>query len=95
MEFGNFSDKNFIIFFALIIALGLLIIAVVIFFIVSIKNENKFQSQVDYESTTTRIYIVDVIVNHFFLKYPRFLPKHRSFLLFFQQFFLHSYRYIF
>lgn len=63
MKFGDFSDNNFVIFFVLITALSLLIVAVVVFFILSIKNDKKFQEQVDYESTTTRIYIIDVKKN--------------------------------
>ncbi len=63
MEFGNFSDKNFLIFFSLIILLVLVIAAVITFFVVSIENDKKFERQVDYESTTTRIYIIDVKKN--------------------------------
>ena len=63
MKLGDFSDKNFIIFFTLILALSLLIVVVVIFFIISVQNDKKFHEQVDYESTTTRIYIIDVKKN--------------------------------
>jgi EAL domain-containing protein (putative c-di-GMP-specific phosphodiesterase class I) len=63
MEFGNFSDQNFIIFFSVIVLLVVVIALVITFFIISVQNDNKFQKQVDYESTTTRIYIIDVKKN--------------------------------
>ena len=63
MKLGDFSDQSFVIFFSLIIALSLLIVVVVVFFILSIENDKKFHEQVDYESTTTRIYIIDVKKN--------------------------------
>ena len=63
MKFGDFTDINFIIFFVVILILGLTLIAVTIFYSVSARSDRKFIQQVDYESTTTRIYIVDVKKN--------------------------------
>ena len=40
-----------------------LIILVILFFAISVKNDRNFEKQVDYESTTTRIYIIDVKKN--------------------------------
>ena len=63
MKFGDFTDTNFVIFFSIIIALVVLIILVILFFAISVKNDRNFEKQVDYESTTTRIYIIDVKKN--------------------------------
>lgn len=63
MKFGDFTDINFIIFFVVILILGLTLIAVTIFYSISARSDRKFIQQVDYESTTTRIYIVDVKKN--------------------------------
>ena len=63
MKIGDFSDVNFIIFFSLILALSLLIVVLIVFFVISVRNDYKFHEQVDYESTTTRIYIIDVKKN--------------------------------
>ena len=64
MNFGDFTDTNFIIFFATILLLGLVIAAVILIFVLSVRGDEKFQEQIDYESTTTRIYIVDVKKNN-------------------------------
>ncbi len=63
MKFGDFTDTNFVIFFSIIIALVVLISLVILFFAISVKNDRDFEKQVDYESTTTRIYIIDVKKN--------------------------------
>ena len=63
MKFGDFTNTNFVIFFSIIIALVVLIILVILFFAISVKNDRNFEKQVDYESTTTRIYIIDVKKN--------------------------------
>lgn len=63
MKFGDFTDTNFVIFFSIIIALVVLISLVILFFAISVKNDADFEKQVDYESTTTRIYIIDVKKN--------------------------------
>ena len=63
MKFGDFTDINFIIFFVVILILGLTLIAVTIFYSISARSDRKFIQQVDYESTTTRIYIIDVKKN--------------------------------
>lgn len=64
MKFGDFTDTNFVIFFSIIIALVVLISLVILFFAISVKNDADFEKQVDYESTTTRIYIIDVKKNN-------------------------------
>lgn len=63
MKLGDFTDTNFIIFFAIIVLLLLVIISIVVLYIVSVYKDRKFKEQVDYESTTTRIYIIDVKKN--------------------------------
>ena len=63
MKFGDFTDINFIIFFSIMIIAVVLIAVVSILFGISIHNDRVFREQVDYESTTTRIYIVDVKKN--------------------------------
>ena len=65
MKLGDFTDINFIIFFILIITFGVLIGLVVLFFILAHKDEANFQKQVNYESTTTRIFVIDVKKNKF------------------------------
>ena len=63
MKFGDFTDTNFIIFFSILLLVVVLIAVVSILFGISIHNDRVFREQVDYESTTTRIYIVDVKKN--------------------------------
>ena len=65
MKLGDFTDINFIIFFILIITFGVLIGVVILFFILAHKDEANFQKQVNYESTTTRIFVIDVKKNKF------------------------------
>ena len=65
MKLGDFTDINFIIFFILIITFGVLIGLVILFFILAHKDEANFQKQVNYESTTTRIFVIDVKKNKF------------------------------
>ena len=60
MKLGDFTDINFIIFFVLIIVLGLLLSLVIMFFVIAHVNENRFYRQINYESTTTRIFVIDV-----------------------------------
>ena len=65
MKLGDFTDINFIIFFVLIIVLGLLLSLVIMFFVIAHVNENRFYRQINYESTTTRIFVIDVKKNKF------------------------------
>ena len=64
MNFGDFKDTNFVIFLTTIILLVVVIVAVSIIFALSVSGDEKFKQQVDYESTTTRIYIIDVKKNN-------------------------------
>ena len=63
MKFGDFSDINFIIFFAIMVVLFISLLTIVIVFSVSVRSDRRFRERVDYESTTTRIYIIDVKKN--------------------------------
>ena len=63
MNFGNFSDQVFLIFFIILIVLGVALLVTIGVYLISLHNDKKFVEQVDYESTTTRIYIVDVKKN--------------------------------
>ena len=65
MKLGDFTDINFIFFFALIITFGVLIAMVILFFVLSHRSESNFKKQVNYESTTTRIFVIDVKKNKF------------------------------
>ena len=65
MRFGDFTDNNFIIFLAIIIALGVLLFLVILFYALHIVGEKNFKRQVTYESTTTRIFIIDVKKNKY------------------------------
>lgn len=65
MRLGDFTDINFVIFFALMVTLLVALIVVIVFFIVYRNGENKFQKQISYESTTTRIFIIDVKKNKY------------------------------
>lgn len=63
MNFGNFGDPVFLIFFIILIVLGVTLLVTIGAYLISLHNDKKFVEQVDYESTTTRIYIVDVKKN--------------------------------
>ena len=63
MEFGNFHDTKFVIFFATLLILFFLLVGVIVVFAISRYKDRKFHERVDYESTTTRIYIIDVKKN--------------------------------
>ncbi len=63
MKLGDFSDITFILFFSILLILLVVIIIACVFYFVSAHNDKKFREQVDYESTTTRIYIIDVKKN--------------------------------
>ncbi len=63
MEFGNFQDTKFVIFFATLLILFLFLVGIIVVFAISKYSDRKFEERVDYESTTTRIYIIDVKKN--------------------------------
>lgn len=63
MEFGNFQDTKFVIFFATLLILFLFLVGIIVVFAISRYSDRKFEERVDYESTTTRIYIIDVKKN--------------------------------
>ena len=65
MKLGDFTDPNFIIFFVLILTFAAVLGLVIFFFVISLLNENEFQKQINYESTTTRIFVIDVKKNKF------------------------------
>ena len=65
MKLGDFTDSSFIIFFSLIVGLGILLILSIFFFVLSHEKEKQFKKQVNYESTTTRIFVIDVKKNKF------------------------------
>lgn len=63
MVLVNFIQEHLYIYIAIFVLLGLAVVLVTFFFIYSSLNEKKFKEQIDYESTTTRIYVVDVKQN--------------------------------
>lgn len=63
MKFGNFQDVNFIIFFAILVIVLITLVVLITYYLISVIGDKKFREQVDYESTTTRIYIIDVKKN--------------------------------
>ena len=65
MKLGDFTDINFIIFFSLIVTLGLLLIFLIVFFALVEHKDRKFRNAINYESTTTRIFVIDVKKNKF------------------------------
>lgn len=65
MKLGDFTDINFIIFFALIILFSIVLSLVIMFFAMAEANESRFRKQINYESTTTRIFVIDVKKNKF------------------------------
>ena len=65
MRLGDFTDTNFIIFLVLIITFGVLLTCVIIFYAIHVAGEKKFRRLVNYESTTTRIFIIDVKKNKY------------------------------
>lgn len=65
MRLGDFTDYRFIIFFCVLLLLGLLLTFVIIYYAVWNRGETKFRRQISYESTTTRIFIIDVKKNKY------------------------------
>ena len=65
MRFGDFTDINFIIFFTVLLTVFIALVIVIIFFMIHVNGENKFAKQIAYESTTTRIFIIDVKKNKY------------------------------
>lgn len=65
MKFGDFTNTEFIIFFAIILVLVIVLTLIIIFYSISVVQENNFRKQVSYESTTTRIFIIDVQKNNY------------------------------
>ena len=65
MRLGDFTDINFIIFLVLIITFGVLLTVVIILYAIHVAGERSFTKQVQYESTTTRIFIIDVKKNKY------------------------------
>ena len=65
MRLGDFTDYRFIIFFVVIIVLGILLGLVITYFVFGVVSEKRFQKQISYESTTTRIFIIDVKKNRY------------------------------
>ena len=65
MRFGDFTDVNFIIFFSLMVLFLIALILAITFYIIYKNGENKFHKQIAYESTTTRIFIIDVKKNKY------------------------------
>lgn len=65
MRLGDFTDYRFVIFLAIMIIIGILLVITIVYFAIGQHSENKFQKQVSYESTTTRIFIIDVKKNKY------------------------------
>ena len=65
MRLGDFTDISFIIFLISIIALAIVFTVVILFFFISVAGERKYSKQIQYESTTTRIFIIDVKKNKY------------------------------
>ncbi len=65
MKLGDFTDISFVIFFVLILLFAIVLGVVILFFVISLYNENEFHKQINYESTTTRIFVIDVKKNKF------------------------------
>lgn len=65
MRLGDFTDYRFIIFFVIIIILVILLGLVITYFVFGVVSEKRFQKQISYESTTARIFIIDVKKNRY------------------------------
>ncbi len=65
MRLGDFTDYRFIIFFVIIIVLGIFLGLVITYFVFGVVSEKRFQKQISYESTTTRVFIIDVKKNRY------------------------------
>ena len=63
MEFGNFSDLNFLTFFIVAIISVLALILMSIFFAISVHNDKKVIDQIKFEKTTVRVATIDVQKN--------------------------------
>ena len=65
MRLGDFTDYRFVIFFVSMLVLAVLLAVVISFYAIGEHNERNFKKQVSYESTTTRIFIIDVKKNKY------------------------------
>ncbi len=65
MKLGDFTNPTFIIFFVIMLVLIIVLGLVIAFYAISVHREKKFHQQVSYESTTTRIFIIDVQKNNY------------------------------
>lgn len=65
MRLGDFTDTNFIIFIVLLATFGVLLTLVIIFYAIHVVGEKRFHQQINYESTTTRVFIIDVKKNKY------------------------------
>ena len=65
MRYGDFTDYNFTVFFCLLIICFVALIIVIVFYAIYKNGEKEFRKQIAYESTTTRIFIIDVKKNKF------------------------------
>ena len=65
MRLGDFTDTNFIIFLVLLITFGALLTFLIMLYAIHVAGEKRFKQQINYESTTTRIFIIDVKKNKF------------------------------
>lgn len=65
MRLGDFTDYRFIIFFVITIVLVILLGLVITYFVFGVVSEKRFQKQISYESTTARIFIIDVKKNRY------------------------------
>ena len=64
VRFFDFSDKEFTLLFLLIVIIVLLVIFFAITFAMFLLKDNKTQKEIDKESSTIRIYAVDIKNNH-------------------------------
>lgn len=60
MEFWNFNDINFLLFFIILLIVVVITVFVLVSYSITVTKEKKFMEQLSYESTTTNIYVIDV-----------------------------------
>lgn len=63
MEFGNFANEEFVVFFSILLSVGIAIVVATILFAFTGIKDKKYEKAIKYESLTASICIIDVQKN--------------------------------
>ena len=64
MQWWNFKDTNFIIFFTILLLVFILLLFVIITYVVINRSFNTYEEKIKQESISTRIFAIDVKNNN-------------------------------